>query len=763
MDGEFESLADAVLAALADGSRGEQLLGVYEESRPGGAETLRLRRILSGIQHLGGVDPRERRELARRLADTASVDPDAVSELRTFFPSEGTPVGAVPPVLVRNSVHGGTFTGPVQGAGTQYNYFGQTPYAPLPAVTHWPELGLADPIALGVRRTRRLPDKPPLPPYIGRDCDARLGDQVREAAAHGGLVLVTGEPLSGKTRTAWQAATGNLPGGTRIYTPQPGTDLRGLPAVLRDRGDGDTECVLWLDDLEGHLGGNGLTAAVLAELVQLRTLVIGTMADEAYDAHRFGGSASARVLGGVEPVELSRWWSPQELARFRNQHRDDPRLRRARFGGGGVSVTEYLAVAPELGDLWRRARRARVRSRGHYVVRAAVDLHRCGADAEVPLDVLRRAHLLYAGEPYAPQETFEAGLAWAAEVRLGVTGMLRKTPRDTWRPFGSLVVEAEDQGLEADPVPLKMWLFALEAAGDEERRDQVITRARRYLTPRADGDPDTMTVLGSLEREMGEAAAAESWYRRAADAGSVQAAGVVGALLAGRGADADAEPYLETAAAAGDVAAQSVLARVLGERAELWLTRAAEAGDGEAACRLGELFLGRGKQQTALRWFRRAADSGYEEAAQRIGRLFHDWDELDEAESWYRRAIDRGHVEVANSLALILERKNAPAEEIERLFRMAAESGDGSASVNLGYFARERGDWDEARRWFEAGHAAGSYDGAFARGQLEREQGDTAAAQVWFIKSLAIGHHAAEQAIVELRSEGKKGTANVEG
>lgn len=777
MDGEFESLADALLEALADDGRGDRLLGVHEESRPGVAGALRLRRTLNEMRASDGVDPRWRRDLVRRLAEVAAVDPDAVSELRTFFPRADpaesvsaqvapAPVGnavigdtALGPVS--NSVSGGTFLGPVQGAGTQYNYFGPGLHPPLPAVSHWPRLGDADPVALGVRRTRRLPDEPSLPPYVRRDCHSALARMLLDALGTGGLVLVTGEPLSGKTRTAW-AAVSHLSERTRIYAPPPGTDLRGLPAVLRGRGD--ESCVLWLDELERHLGENGLTAAVLAELVQQRTMVVATMNDEAYDAHRFGATASARVLSGVEPVELSGDWSRTELRRLK-EYADDLRLWGASVGRGARGVTEYLAIGPELHDEWRRAGRTKARRRGHHVVRAAIDLARCGADGAIPGEVLRSAHELYGAGTWAGAGSFDDALAWAAGVRHGVTGMLVRGPvRDTWSAFGSLTNEVEDQGQDAPPVPLELWPWALEAVrGDERKRTEIVARAHRSLGPSADDDQDVLMMLGSLDLETGDAESAESWYRRAADAGSEQAAGVVGALLVARGAGTEAVPYLETAATAGDIASQSILATVLSERAMFWLTEAAEGGDAEAASRLGHLLLGDERPHEAMKWLRRAADMGYEDVAITIGNIFRDWREPDEAETWYRRAMAHGDTGATNNLALTLEDLGEPAEEIERLFRAAAEAGEISAPVNLGYSAKARGEWDEARRWFEEGHARGAYSGAFALGQLEWEQGNRAAAEEWFGKALEMGNHAAERAIAELRSEGGEAAANVEG
>ncbi|MEU0358305.1 hypothetical protein [Streptomyces cyaneofuscatus] len=234
-----------------------------------------------------------------------------------------------------------------------------------------------------------------------RDCEHALGDRVREAAREGGLVVVTGAPLSGKTRTVWAALTANLPETTRVFAPSPGTDLRGLAAVVRGRGEAG--CVLWLDDLGGHLGDHGLTPAVLADLVRLRVPVLATMEDEAYDARRFGTADRARVLDGTRPVELNRVWSDSEWARLEALD-DEPRLRSARLWRGAHTVPEYLAVGSDLVEEWRRASRPTRHPRGHLLVRAAADLYRCGVPhAAISDSVLRGAQKLYP-DAYAAAE-----------------------------------------------------------------------------------------------------------------------------------------------------------------------------------------------------------------------------------------------------------------------------------------------------------------------------------------------------------------------
>ncbi|MFD7758639.1 tetratricopeptide repeat protein [Streptomyces microflavus] len=511
----------------------------------------------------------------------------ALAELvRPYFPEERKPEARAS-ATTDNAVSGGAFHAPLIQAGSVsggvHTYYAQpTHSSALPPVSEWPQLETADPIVFGVRRTRRLPGESPLPPYVSRDCDRELDTRVREAVRSGGLVVVTGAPLSGKTRTAWAALSANLPGATRVFAPPPGTDLRGLAALARGRGE--ESCVLWLDDLEGHLGEHGLTPTVLAELARLRVPVLATMDDEAYDARRFGTPAHAGVLGGAAPVELQRVWSAVELG-YLDAFDEDPRLRAAAVWSGGQTAPEYLAVGPELMEEWRRARRPNAHPRGHLLVRAAIDLARCGVSwAGTPVDVLREAQAMYPEEAAAAGgESFEDALAWAVGIRHGVTGLLVPGERhDTWAAFGSLPSDV-DARADSPPVPLDMWRLAFDKAPDKGSRLTVRWNAHESLVPQADSDPEIPVVLAGINAAIGDIETAEFWYRKAADAGHTEAAATAGQLLASRDATAEALPYLEQAAEAGIVRSQYHLGVLLAARAQSWLTLAAENGHSAAA------------------------------------------------------------------------------------------------------------------------------------------------------------------------------------
>lgn len=599
MDAELHALAEILGRAVAAGDSDVRELLIETSHRSATAPLLvpRLDQVFKRYQGNSVAGPLVARDLLDVLSVTRRQDAIAYEELKTiadvFAEDKWARTGLVPPrrapdaTSTSNAISGGTFSEPVVQAGTvnggMHTYYGSAQHTGLPPVTDWPRLDAADPIAFGVRPARRIGDEAPLPPYVARDVDVVLKGRVRTAAETGGLVLVTGEPLSGKSRTAWAGMLTSLPGSTRLLAPATGTDLRGLPGVLRGRGG--EQCVIWLDELEGHLGEHGLTPALLAELVGLRVPVIATMSDEAYDGHRFGGQARARVLAGADPVELSSDWTGSELLRL-EAGCGDSRLEDADTWCEGARVTEYLVVAPELWDEWWRARRLNAHPHGHLLVRAAIDFARCGTDdAPIPLAVLREACALYEQEvARAAGEPLEDALEWATALRHRVAGMLIPGGApDTWRVHTSLFSEAETRP-DTPPVPLGLWLLAGKAMrAVPSYLGAVVATAEDALGHLADGDPEVALVLGHLHEATGRTEVAEKWYSHSADAGGVEAAGIVGRALAARGKTAEAVPYLERAAEVGYTDARDHLVTVLVDRALFWLDRSVEDGSPTAA------------------------------------------------------------------------------------------------------------------------------------------------------------------------------------
>ncbi|MFH8609507.1 sel1 repeat family protein [Streptomyces sp. NPDC018029] len=496
----------------------------------------------------------------------------------------------------RNSVTGGA-----QGTVVQADSIGSVTVNALPpppawpapqhaAADGWPRLDGLRRLGLGVRPTRRFPGATALPPYVTRDCDDELTVLLKQAAHYGGLVIVTGGPLSGKTSTAWAALRASVAEDTRVFVASGGANLRDLPDQLRGREATGTH-VVWLDDLDGHLAEPG-TPGVLARLTHDRVLVLATMRDEAYDRHRFGHHPAARVLSVAQTVEVPTEWSEAELARLATA--DDPRLTDAVRWRGDLGITEFLALGPDLWEEWRRARRAGTRLLGHLLVRAAIDLARCGLTRGVTPKLLRKVQEEYdlegpLGTGATSEETFEEALAWATAPRHGVTGLL--VPGEwpgTWRAYGSLIADAARSEL-TEPVPDGVWVRAYEELEPHEPAELrgLVTAFRLTLMPRAaNGDADAMSWLGLLAGDEGDTAAAEDWFRKAADRGHSRAAGRLGHLLATRVAYEEALPYLTAAAKAGETGAAALLGQVHQHLAVHYFRIAQSEGDASATRRL---------------------------------------------------------------------------------------------------------------------------------------------------------------------------------
>ncbi|MEU5304967.1 hypothetical protein ACH4YO_27005 [Streptomyces noursei] len=151
------------------------------------------------------------------------------------------------------------------------------------------------------------------------------------------------------------SATSGGPTAVHNIAPPRGTDLRGLPALLQGRPE---RYLIWLDDLDEHLGEGGLEPRLLAQLAALKAVVVATMREDVYDACR--PQPGGRVLDVAHIVELVREWSPAERERLAREaaRSGNPRLIGAVSSSGPEGAGAYLALGPLLWDEWWRASRA---------------------------------------------------------------------------------------------------------------------------------------------------------------------------------------------------------------------------------------------------------------------------------------------------------------------------------------------------------------------------------------------------------------------
>ncbi|MFD9356628.1 hypothetical protein [Streptomyces sp. NPDC060031] len=270
------------------------------------------------------------------------------------------------------------------------------------------------------------PGHPP-PAYIERDAEPRL----REALDRAPFVLVVGESTAGKTRLAYEVARTRYP---RHAFVRP-LSRAALPEAVRIAAR-RRRAVLWLDDLEDHLGAGGLTAAQLASL--RRAVVIATMRVQEYrrydarEESRLTGSdrdawrAQRDLLQHAAVIRLPRHWSPRERDRAA-AHGGDPRIGAALRAGERFGVAEVLAAGPELLASWDNAWAPGANPRGAAVVTAAVDCRRAGLRRPVTREWLRELHAPYlaarGGGDLQP-EPFAAAMEWACAAAYATSGLL---------------------------------------------------------------------------------------------------------------------------------------------------------------------------------------------------------------------------------------------------------------------------------------------------------------------------------------------------
>ncbi|MEU5315202.1 hypothetical protein AB0G67_00520 [Streptomyces sp. NPDC021056] len=747
---ELEDLRDALLRVIESSPAGRQrLTDVMERSvlpglldiwmRPREGEVLADRQTRT-LRRLGRYDPQVFSDIL-----AVATEHDSASRQTGTGAASGVTAGGSRSIAAGGDIgvavtgdhldfRDATFHDQVIGVQHVRNTFESRSGGPQLVVEDWPSAKDVEPFAHGVRLTSRVQGLPLLPPYVRRDADGAVRAAVEQAGADGGLVVVLGEPFAGKTRTALEAVAEVLPD-ARVFAPARGEELRALPAVLRGRPD---SFVLWLDDLDTHLG-DGLEPRLLAQLTGQGAVVLATLREDAYDECR--NTPRGRVLDLAHMVDLPREWNEDE--RERAGTTGDARLTEAARRSGTEGVAAYLSVGPLLWEEWQRARRADRHPRGHALVRAAIDLARCGLHGSISQDLLVKVHEAYYVVSGMERESVDEALGWAAEKRHGALRMLRRSGARMWEAAPYLVeTAAQDAGYPA--VDASVWRCALDAArGDAAYDFEVVARrAGEVFRSAADaGDSRAMFDLGLLAESLGRGGETEGWFRLAAEAGQTEAAGRLGRLFVERGETKDAEPFLEMAAEAGDARAATLLGKALLERARQWLRVGAAGQDLEADHLLGDLCFGSGDDDGAWDYYVYAATAGRTEIAISFARWHLLHNERETANVWLQRAADAGSKSAAEML-------KPPVDRSQSVEDAAGYFGDTDGYpldiAHHGFVLEKLGRPDEARARYEEAHASGDSYGAYRLAVLLEAQGKPDEARAWYREAADMGHPGAK-------------------
>jgi hypothetical protein len=533
-----------------------------------------------------------------------------------------------------------------------------------------------DPYSIGVWRSAAAEEQRDKavtrPPYVPRSIDGALADRLATIGPEGGVVVVSGHPKAGKSRTLFEAlARSPVTQDRTLYalrtpnTTAGAATTRPFDALIDTRTDIDgPTSVLWMDDAHEHFS-YGLTLARLTKLRERHERLIVAMtihterlqppprraeADElspvdlalldhlAQLAHDLATTLSAQeqgvardaypgLLDHIEsPVDFERlpsWFAGVDYLRDR-YHRAGP----VHYGG--------KAVARAIN--WRRAGKP-----------AGINDTQLRQLADIALDELDPG-AAYTDDTYAAALDWARGVDKASDPGWHGIALVRPVPgsnQSLWRDFDAVTAWVTDGPRPDPPLSHRTWTAVLDhvtpdtafpvgiAAYWAGEVDISITTHRIAVEA---GDTDAMYSLGYLlanELDPPQVDDARTWYGRAAEAGNTNAMHNLGILLANR---VD-PPRLD--------------------EARTWSTRAAEAGHTGAMLYLGALLAERldpPRLDEARTWYVRAAEAGDSNAMFYLGELLAkrlDPPRLDEARTWYQRAADAGHAGARSALEVL--------------------------------------------------------------------------------------------------------------
>ena len=553
-----------------------------------------------------------------------------------------------------------------------------------------------DPAAIGIPASvtaQRLFGQP-VPPYVARQVDAALDRALRpEALARtGGVVVASGTPGSGVSRSLWEALRRGA--GHRVVLAVPVPTPEGSPEAMRplpaladaaetlDLG-GMGAPIVWLDDAHAHLGA-GLTLPVLDRLVsRLPGCIVALTID----------SARLRLPDLVaDPVE--RW-----LRAASQGHELLPELTDAELGGAFARFPEqtlnprlrwlaaWFGATDQLRDRYRDGRESLPSAAA--VIHAAATWLRAGMPPVIPvgsLHALAKVAVEATGRQPLTAESFEEALAWAAEV-VGGRALLAPVRRGEALAYRIAGLVADDVAALDGPVTLVEWDTVLAHAGSvraievgraalgadqPEIAEKAWTQAADAVTDDEDVRESValaLNGLGLLGEQQGTLDRAEAAYRRAVATGHPEHVPIAAFHLGG------VLELLERSAEA-EVAYQQAIAGNHGDVSPM------------AAFNLGWLYEKQRRIDPAIEAYEQAVATGHPDAspmaAYNLGWLLQQKRRHRDAESVYLGALDSGHPDIAPmaavSLGLLLERMQR-GREARALFERAAKSGHEEAAA----------------------------------------------------------------------------------
>lgn len=441
-------------------------------------------------------------------------------------------------------------------------------------------------------------------PYVRRDAE----EQARRYLQAGQPVLLVGPSMVGKTRVAVSVIRDMFADHPLVMPDRAGA----LDAAGAERGT-----VVFLDDIDHHIGAGGITDGTLHRLLAAGCVVVATIRLADYDrsqaTNRFR-SPEWDVLSMFKRVFLDRKLSLDEEDRLREAVADSMvRQRIIRTGLG-----EYVGAAERIDEVLRYGPSAC--PVGYALVRGAVDWRCAGMKSPVPASLLRPL-----AEPYlreidrfglSDKRSYQKALQWATRDINPTVALLQRDGSGSFSVFDYALDVLARPGA---PIPDTTWQIIVEHAEPDDligvgyTAEVIFTRSDVALlawqkaaeSDFADCAPVAACNLAVLAQNCGDLAAAREACQRAIDSGHADhapmAAVNLGTLLQQQG-DVD------------------------GARAAY--QRAIDSDHCDHAPRgwlgLGTLLEAQGDVAGARAAYLRAADSNHAETAARAGQRLKD-------------------------------------------------------------------------------------------------------------------------------------------
>ncbi|MFI6816009.1 hypothetical protein ACIBG7_26630 [Nonomuraea sp. NPDC050328] len=602
----------------------------------------------------------------------------------------------------------------------------------------------ADPRRLGVHAAIEVPGAMgDLPTYVERDTDTSASGVralISRAAEkqHGGLILLVGGSSVGKTRSAFEAVRVLL-GDWWLLHPANVAQIRSVAQ------DPPTRLVVWLDELQRYIDcDDPLEAGIIHDLLNKGAILVATIwpgRREIYAALPQAGqadphAAARELLRLADTVDIDDSFSLAERKRAMNAAmQGDVRIQLA-LQTSDYGLTQTIAAAPELMRRWRQASPYAV-----AILTAAIDSTRLGVSPPIMTALLRQAAPGYCDlrqRAKAPHNWFENAMEYLTEELHGAAaaltpiahptgGMgqvagyevadyvqqqvaqqrhLSKVPEECWQAIADHVTEPADQVRVGQAAALRtlhgyaelLYRKAAQAGSGEAagRLAHLLTdqgrddEAVQTLSGRVDaGDQSAAAQLDELLYTLGREDEAVLIWRKHAVAGDPHAHGRLIEMLY----RLERVEELREHANAKDAQAADRLAELLSRKGdEDELRERADAGDRPAAIRLAELLTKRGREAETLSYWRSRADAGDQYAVSRTAELLTKMTRDIEALEYWRERADAGDRGAADRLSELL----AGLRRTEEL-RKRADAGDRHAAMHLAVLLSNLGNIEELR------------------------------------------------------------------